>query len=87
MTSDPKDGVHPVDNKKLMTSNFAEMDLKCNSSSIESKIISMCVVTVKVSHSKSKKEFSMYVMLDNYGQGAFIKEDIQKKTWSSWQRS
>ena len=29
-TSDSKDGVPPVDNKKLMTSNFAEMDIKCN---------------------------------------------------------
>ena len=79
MTSDPKDGVPPVDDKKLMTSNFAEMDMKCNSSSIESKIISMCVVPVKVNHSKSKKEFSTYAMLDNCSQGTFIKEDIQKK--------
>ena len=79
VTSDPKDGVSPVDNKKLMTSNFAEMDIKCNSSSMESKIISMCVVPVKISHSKSKKEFSVYAVLDNYSQGTFIKEDIQQK--------
>ena len=76
VTSDTKDGVPPVDNNKLMTSDFAEMDIKCNSSSIESKIISMCVVPVKVSHSKSRKEFSM---LDNCSQGTFIREDIQKK--------
>ena len=55
------------------------MNIKCNSSSIESKVISMCVVPVKVSYSKSKKEFSMYAMLDNCSQGTFIKEDIQKK--------
>ena len=54
VTSDPKDGVAAVDNKKLMISNFAEME-KCNSSSIESKIIRMCEVPVKVSYSKSKK--------------------------------
>ena len=79
VTSVPKDGVPPVNNKKLMTSNFAEMDIKCNSSSIESKIISMCVLPVKVSHSKSKKEFSTYAVLDNCRQVMFIKEDIQKK--------
>ena len=79
VTSDPKDGVPPVNNKKLMTSNFAEMDIKCNSSSIESKIISMCVLPVKVSHSKSKKEFCTYAVLDNCRQVMFIKEDIQKK--------
>ena len=64
MTSDPKDGVPPVDNKKLMISNFAEMDIKCNSSSIELKIISMCLVPVKGIHSKSKEECSTYAMLD-----------------------
>ena len=75
VTSDPKDGVPPVDDKKLMTSNFAEMNIKCNLSSIESKIISMCVVPVKVNHSKSKKEFSKYAMLGNCSQGTVIKED------------
>ena len=53
VTSDTKDGVPPVDDKKLMTSN------------IESKIISMCVVPVKISHSKSKEELSTYAMLEN----------------------
>ena len=62
VTSDSKDGVPPVDYKKLMTSHFAEVDMKCNSSTIESKVISMCVVPVAVSHSKSRKEFSTYAM-------------------------
>ena len=62
-----------------MTSNFSEMNVKCNSSSIESKIISMFVVPVNVSHSKSKKEFSTNGMLGNCSQGSFIKEYIQKK--------
>ena len=80
VTSDPKDGDPPVNDRKLMASNFAEIDIKCNSSSIESKIISMCVVPVKVSHSKSKKEFFTYAMLDNWSQlKTFIKEHIQKK--------
>ena len=79
VTRDPKDGAAPIDDKKLITSNLAEMDIKCNSSIIKSKIISMCVVPVKVSHSKSKKEFSTYTVLDSCSQGTFIKEDIQKK--------
>ena len=62
-----------------MTSNFSEMNVKCNSSSIESKIISMFVVPVKVSHSKSKKEFSAYGIFGNCSQESSIKEDIQKK--------
>ena len=31
------------------------------------------------SHSKSKKEFSTYAMLENCSQGTFLKKDIQKK--------
>ena len=65
VTNDPKDDVLPIHNKKLMTSNFAEMNIKCNSWNIESKIINICVVPVKVSHSKSKKEFSVYAMLNH----------------------
>ena len=44
-----------------------------------SKTVSMCVVSVKVSYSKSKKEFSTYAMLNHCSRGTFIKEDIQKK--------
>ena len=57
VTSNSKDDVPLVDNKKMMTSNFAEMYIKCYPSSIESKIINMWVVSVKASHSKSKKTF------------------------------
>ena len=31
VTNDPKNDVLPIGNKKLMTSNFAEMNVKCNS--------------------------------------------------------
>ena len=55
------------------------MDIKCNSSSIESQIISMYEVPVKVSHSKSKNKFSAYEMFDNCNQGTFIKEVIKEK--------
>ena len=55
------------------------MDIKSNTSSIESKVIRMCVVPVKASHSKSKKGFSRYAIHENCSQGTFIKEYIQKK--------
>ena len=75
LTSDHKVDVPPAEDKKLMTSNFTEMDIKCNSSSIESKVISMCTVPVKSNHSKSNKEVSTYPML-----GSFIKEDMEQLT-------
>ena len=75
LTSDHKVDVPPAEDKKLMTSNFTEMDIKCNSSSIELKVISMCTVPVIGNHSKSNKEVSTYAMLGN-----FIKEDIEQLT-------
>ena len=75
LTSDHKVDVPPAEDKKLMTSNFTEMDIKWNSSSIESKVISMCMVPVNGSHSKSNKEVSTYAMLGN-----FIKVDMEQLT-------
>ena len=75
LTSDHKVDVLPAEDKKLMTSNFTEMDIKCNSSNIESKVISMCAVPVKGSHSKSNKEVSTYAML-----GYFIKKEMEQLT-------
>ena len=79
VTSDSKDSVPLVNNKKMMTSNFAEMDIKCNSSSIESKIISMWVVPVKVSHSKLKKNFLRMQSSTIAVKGSSSKKTFKKK--------
>ena len=39
---------------------------------LKSKVVSMCVVPVKVKCSNSKKEFRTYAMLDCCSQGTFI---------------
>ena len=45
---------------------------------IPAKIISMCVVPVKIGHVGTKTEVSTLTMLDNCSQGAFMKESIKK---------
>ena len=62
-----------------IVSKFAEMDMKCASAGIPAKIISMCVVPVKIGHVGTKKEVSTPAMLDNCSQGTFMKENIKKK--------
>ena len=53
---------NPIENDNLgassvpVVNNFAEMDLKCASGGIPAKIISMCVVPVKIGLVGTKKE-------------------------------
>ena len=58
--------------------NFAGMDLKSAPASITSNVISMCVVPVQVSYAGTKKQISIYAMLDNCSQGCFIEDSIRK---------
>ena len=61
-----------------LKSNFAGMDFKSASASITSSVINMCVVPVKVSYARTKKQISAYAMLDNCSQGCFMKDSIRK---------
>ena len=61
-----------------LKSNFARMDFKSASVSITSYVINMCVVPVKVSYTRTKKQSSTYAMLDNCSQGCFMKDSIRK---------
>ena len=76
---------NPIENDNLggsslpVVNNFAEMDLKCTSAGIPAKIISMCVISVKIGHVGTKKEVSTLDMLDNCSQGTFMKESIKRK--------
>ena len=63
--------------------NFAEMDVKSASANMASKIISMCVAPIKITHAETKREVSTFAMLDNCSQGSFIKNNIIE-AWSKW---
>ena len=67
------------DGNTLLQSNFAEVDVKCASTGFPANIISMCVVPVKLSYVKTKKEVSTLAMLDNCSQGTFLKQSIKDR--------
>ena len=48
-----------------------------------SKIISMCVVPIKITHAETKRKVSTFAMLDNCSQGSFIKNNIIEKPGAS----
>ena len=76
---------NPLENDNLgassvpVVSNVAEMDTKCASTGIPGKIISMCVVPVKIGQVGTRREVSTLAILDNCSQGMFMKESIKKK--------
>ena len=76
---------NPTENDNLgassvqVVSNFAEMDMKCATAKIPAKIISMCVVPVKIGHVGTKKEVSTLAILNKCSQETLMKESIKKK--------
>ena len=73
-----------TDNRKgsdsdTVKTNFAEMDVKSVSANMASKIISMCVVPIMVTHADTKRDVSTFAMLDNCSQGCFIKNSIKER--------
>ena len=77
------DGNQAVDGERNLKSNFAGFnnDLKCASMTrkTESKVISMCIVPVKVKHEDGKDTITTYAMLDNCSQGYFIHNNLVKE--------
>ena len=53
--------------------------LACAATKLKSKVVSMCVVPVKVKCSNSKKKLRTHAMLDCCSQGNFISTDLARK--------
>ena len=73
----------PVDGEENLKSNFAGLndDLKRASMTgkTESKVISMCIVPVKVKNEDGKDTITTYAMLDNCSQGSFMHDNLVKE--------
>ena len=80
-----------ADNKdsdgETVKTNFAEMDVKSASANMASKIISMCVVPIRITHTETKREVSTFGMLDNCSQGCFIKNNIRERLGASGRKT
>ena len=74
-------------NSDTVKINFAEMDVKSASANMVSKIISMCVVPIKITHAETKREVSTFAMLDNCSQGCFIKNNIRERLGASGRKT
>ena len=72
-----------MDGEGNLKSNFAGFnnDLMCASMTGKTgfKVISMCIVPVKVKHKDGKDTIISYAMLDNCSQGSFIHDNLVKE--------
>ena len=53
--------------------------MTCATTKMESRLVSMCIVPVKVRHVHSGREIQTYAMLDCCSQGTFINTDLARK--------
>ena len=60
-------------------SQKTDSTLTCATTKLKSKVVSLCVVPVKIKCSNSKKEFRSDAMLDCCIQGTFISTDLARK--------
>ena len=63
----------------LVIHNSNEKSIIYATTKMESRVVIMCVVPVKVRHVHSGKEIRTYAMLYCWTQGAFINTDLAKK--------
>ena len=61
------------------STNSNENSMTCATTKVESRVVSMCIVPVKVRHVHSGREIQRYAMLDCRSQGTFINTDLARK--------
>ena len=80
---DKADDSQDNNNSGNIKSNYATLDndVKCVSTTAKSgsKVISMCIVPVRIKHGDSNKMVTTYAMLDSCGQGSLILDSAIKK--------
>ena len=61
------------------STNSNENSMTCATTRMNSRVVSMCIVPVKVRYVHSGKEIQTYAMLDCCSQGTFIRTDLARK--------
>ena len=74
-----QDGQKSIKNKESVGNNFSDLKILSNVEKHQTKVISMCIVTVKVKSAPQGRDVLIYAMLYNCSQGSFIQEALVKK--------
>ena len=76
---DAQDGQMSNENNESLANIFVDLKTLSTVEKHQTKVISMCIVPVKVKSTAQGKDVLTYAMLDNCSQGSFIQEALAKK--------
>ena len=80
---DARDDQRSNENDESVSNSFADLKTLSTVEKHQTKVISMCIVPVKVRTVAHGKDVLTYSMLDNCSQGSFIQEALVKKMQTS----
>ena len=80
---DAEDDQRSNENGGSVNNSFSDVKTLSTVEKHQTKVISMCIVTVKVRAAAQGKDILTYAMLDNCSQGSFIREALVKKMQTS----
>ena len=76
---DAQDGQLSNENDESVANGFAYLKTLSTVEKHQTKVISMCIVPVKVKSAAQGKDVLTYAMLDNCSQGSFFLEALGKR--------
>ena len=75
------------ENDESVTNSLADVKTLSTVEKHQTKVISMCIVPVKVRAAAQGKDVLTYAMLENGSQGSFIREAVVKKMQTSGRKT
>ena len=84
---DAQDDQRSNENDESVSNSFAGLKTLSTVEKHQTKVISMCIVPVKVRTVAHGKDVLTYAMLDNCSQGSFIREALVKKMQTSGRKT
>ena len=75
------------ENDESVTNSLADVKTLSTVEKHQTKVISMCIVSVKVRDAGQGKDVLTYAMLENGSQGSFIRQAVVKKMQTSGRKT
>ena len=85
--NDAKEGQRSNENEESVANNFADLKTLSILEKLQTKVISMCYVPMKVKSAAQRKDLLIYSTLYNCSQRSFIQEALAKKMKTSGKKT
>ena len=85
--NDAEEGQRSNENEESVANNFADLKTLSILEKLQTKVISMCYVPMKVKSAAQRKDLLIYSTLYNCSQRSFIQEALAKKMLTSGKKT